>query len=203
MDWLSSDLYGTYREWMAVAEDERMYRVVADVSRAAELSAQRLGGMGDRWRHTQAVAARASSASPAVAPNDRDLLVAAAWLHDIGSSSTPPATGRTGCTQSNASILARTRVARSNVVWARARSGRDGLGLSRNTTRGGRGVLGPHRPVSGREPPSRPTATTNRNRVRDAQVTRPVRHASERLDKDRTVATPSLGPRRRQSTQRA
>src|SRR5664280_1371050 len=49
--------------------------------------------------------------------------------------------------------------------------------------RGGRGVLGPHRPVSGREPPSRPTATTNRNRVRDAQVTRPVRHASERLDK--------------------
>jgi hypothetical protein len=33
--------------------------------------------------------------------------------------------------------------------------------------------------------------------------TRPVRHASERLDKDRTVATPSLGPRRRQSTQRA
>jgi len=84
MDWLSSDLYGAYREWMAVAEDERMYRVVADVSRAAELSAQRLGGMGDRWRHTQAVAARASSASPAVAPNDRDLLVAAAWLHDIG-----------------------------------------------------------------------------------------------------------------------
>ncbi|HZL81057.1 MAG TPA: hypothetical protein VFC06_03840, partial [Demequina sp.] len=75
MDWLSSDLYGAYREWMAVAEDERMYRVVADVSRAAELSAQRLGGMGDRWRHTQAVAARASSASPAVAPNDRDLLV--------------------------------------------------------------------------------------------------------------------------------
>ena len=84
MDWLSSDLYGAYREWMAVAEDERMYRVVADVSRAAELSAQRLGGMGDRWRHTQAVAARASSASPAVAPNDRDLLVAAAWLNDIG-----------------------------------------------------------------------------------------------------------------------
>jgi len=49
--------------------------------------------------------------------------------------------------------------------------------------RGGRGVLRPHRSVWGREPPSRPTATTNRNRVRDAQVTRPVRHTSERLDK--------------------
>ena len=58
MDWLSSDLYGAYREWMAVAEGERMYRVVADVSRAAKLAEQRLGGMGDRWRHTQAVAAR-------------------------------------------------------------------------------------------------------------------------------------------------
>jgi HD superfamily phosphodiesterase len=69
---------------MAVAEDERMHRVVADVSRAAKLAEQRLSGMGDRWRHTQAVAARARSASPAVAPDDRDLLVAAAWLHDIG-----------------------------------------------------------------------------------------------------------------------
>jgi putative nucleotidyltransferase with HDIG domain len=69
---------------MAVAEGERTHRVVADVSRAAELSEQRLGGMGDRWRHTQAVATRAGSASPAVVPDDRDLLVAAAWLHDIG-----------------------------------------------------------------------------------------------------------------------
>jgi len=51
-----------YREWMAVAEDERTHRVVADVSRAAELAAQRLGVIGDRWRHTQAVAARATSA---------------------------------------------------------------------------------------------------------------------------------------------
>ena len=161
MDWLSSDLYGAYREWMAVAEDERMYRVVADVSRAAELSAQRLGGMGDRWRHTQAVAARASSASPAVAPNDRDLLVAAAWLHDIGSSSTPPATGRTGCTQSNASILARTRVARSNVVWARARSGRDGLGLSRNTLVVVAACSAHTGRCRGGSRPARPTATTN------------------------------------------
>jgi HD superfamily phosphodiesterase len=45
---------------------------------------QRLGGMCDRWRHTRTVAARASSAGPAVEPHDRDLLVAAGWLHDIG-----------------------------------------------------------------------------------------------------------------------
>jgi putative nucleotidyltransferase with HDIG domain len=69
---------------MAVAKDERTHRVAADESRAAELAEQRLDDMGDRWLHTQAVAARARSASPAVASDDRDLLVAAAWLHDIG-----------------------------------------------------------------------------------------------------------------------
>src|SRR5664280_353075 len=53
-------------------------------SAAAELARQRLGGMGNRWRHTQAVAARARSAGAAVEPHDRELLVAAGWLHDIG-----------------------------------------------------------------------------------------------------------------------
>lgn len=69
---------------MAVAENERMHRVAADVSRASELAEQRLSNMADRWRHTQAVAASARSAGPAVEPCDRDLLEAAAWLHDIG-----------------------------------------------------------------------------------------------------------------------
>ena len=61
-----------------------MPRVVVDVQAAAGLARQRLGGMGDRWRHTQAVAARARSAGAAVEPHDRELLVAAGWLHDIG-----------------------------------------------------------------------------------------------------------------------
>src|SRR5664280_1582715 len=96
MLWLTSGFdtaLGAYRQWMAVAEDERTHRVVADLSRAAELAEQRLGGMGDRWLHTQAVAARARSASPAVAPDDRDLLVAAGWLHDIGYADSVAETG--------------------------------------------------------------------------------------------------------------
>jgi putative nucleotidyltransferase with HDIG domain len=68
---------------MATAGGECAHQVV-DVAAAAVLAQQRLGGMGDRWRHTQAVAARARSTGPAVDPHDRDLLVAAGWLHDIG-----------------------------------------------------------------------------------------------------------------------
>ncbi|MFI9342362.1 HD domain-containing protein [Streptomyces sp. NPDC052773] len=51
---------------------------------AAELAESLLPPLGNRWLHTQAVAARAREASAAVSEADRDLLVAAAWLHDIG-----------------------------------------------------------------------------------------------------------------------
>ncbi|KOX39433.1 HD domain-containing protein [Streptomyces ardesiacus] len=51
---------------------------------AAELAKSLLPPLGNRWLHTRAVAARASEASAAVSEEDRDLLVAAAWLHDIG-----------------------------------------------------------------------------------------------------------------------
>jgi putative nucleotidyltransferase with HDIG domain len=51
---------------------------------AAELAESLLPQLGNRWLHTQAVAARAREASAAVSEADRDLLVAAAWLHDIG-----------------------------------------------------------------------------------------------------------------------
>ncbi|MFJ8582366.1 HD domain-containing protein [Micromonospora sp. NPDC093277] len=37
-----------------------------------------------RWSHVQAVGRRASELSVTVEPVERDLLVAAAWLHDIG-----------------------------------------------------------------------------------------------------------------------
>jgi putative nucleotidyltransferase with HDIG domain len=55
-----------------------------DLDHARELAAHLLGTMGDRWRHTIAVAARAAELAATVASTDRDLLVSAAWLHDIG-----------------------------------------------------------------------------------------------------------------------
>lgn len=51
---------------------------------AAELAESLLPSLGNRWLHTQAVAARATEASKAVPESQRDLLIAAAWLHDIG-----------------------------------------------------------------------------------------------------------------------
>jgi len=38
----------------------------------------------ERWRHTQGVATRAAELATTVAPEDRSVLIAAAWLHDIG-----------------------------------------------------------------------------------------------------------------------
>lgn len=40
--------------------------------------------LANRWRHVQAVAAQAVILRAAVPAKDHDLLVAAAWLHDIG-----------------------------------------------------------------------------------------------------------------------
>ncbi|MFB7288339.1 HD domain-containing protein [Actinacidiphila glaucinigra] len=51
---------------------------------AAELAESLLPPLGNRWLHTQAVAAPAREVSAAVPVDERDLLVAAAWLHDIG-----------------------------------------------------------------------------------------------------------------------
>ncbi|MEU2183397.1 HDIG domain-containing metalloprotein [Streptomyces thermolilacinus] len=51
---------------------------------AAALAESLLPPLGNRWLHTQAVAARAREAAAAVPEADRDPLVAAAWLHDIG-----------------------------------------------------------------------------------------------------------------------
>ena len=47
----------------------------------------------DRWRHVEAAAARAGEIQYTVAPEDRRLLLAAVWLHDIGYA---PALARTG-----------------------------------------------------------------------------------------------------------
>jgi hypothetical protein len=54
------------------------------VDHAAALAEQLLAGLDGRWRHTEAVAGRAARAAAAVPEADRPLLVAAAWLHDLG-----------------------------------------------------------------------------------------------------------------------
>jgi hypothetical protein len=54
------------------------------VDKAHDLAEELLGPVGSRWSHTQGVAARAASAAAAVDEQDRPILVAAAYLHDIG-----------------------------------------------------------------------------------------------------------------------
>ncbi|MVU77414.1 HD domain-containing protein [Nocardia sp. ET3-3] len=49
---------------------------------AAEIARVELEGLPRRWQHTQGVARQAERASRVV--DDPDLLVAAAWLHDVG-----------------------------------------------------------------------------------------------------------------------
>jgi putative nucleotidyltransferase with HDIG domain len=54
------------------------------IDHAAAIAGQLLPPLGNRWLHVQAVAERATEATVTVPEPDRDLLVAAAWLHDIG-----------------------------------------------------------------------------------------------------------------------
>lgn len=66
------------------------------VGQARELAEQLLATVDDdgrRWRHTQAVAERAAEGADAVAPEQVNLLLAAAWLHDVGYA---PAVAHTG-----------------------------------------------------------------------------------------------------------
>jgi len=64
-----------------------------EVARARELAARLLVGLPDRWAHTVAVAARAEDLTEVVDPDDRELLRAAAWLHDVGYSPNIAVTG--------------------------------------------------------------------------------------------------------------
>ncbi|MFD6073838.1 HD domain-containing protein, partial [Amycolatopsis lurida] len=59
---------------------------------ARQLAEQLVQPLGRRWQHVQAVARRASLVAAAVKESDRETLVAAAWLHDIGYA---PAIGHT------------------------------------------------------------------------------------------------------------
>jgi putative nucleotidyltransferase with HDIG domain len=54
------------------------------VAAARDLAWQAIGAIESRWLHTAAVARRADELLDTVPDEDRDVLVAAAWLHDIG-----------------------------------------------------------------------------------------------------------------------
>ncbi|MGV9362284.1 HD domain-containing protein [Amycolatopsis sp. NPDC003731] len=54
---------------------------VEDAARVAEGF---VAPLGRRWQHVQSVAARARTLSSAVSADESDVLVSAAWLHDIG-----------------------------------------------------------------------------------------------------------------------
>ncbi len=68
----------TFREPVRIGPDPRHN------AQSARRLAFELLGPGDRWRHSVGVAARAAEVASSVPAGDRDLLVAAAWLHDIG-----------------------------------------------------------------------------------------------------------------------
>ncbi len=63
------------------------------VRRARTLSKKLLRQTRERWQHTSGVAARAAELADTVDPVDRRLLLAAAWLHDIGYAPTLRKTG--------------------------------------------------------------------------------------------------------------
>jgi HD superfamily phosphodiesterase len=67
--------------------------VLVSPTAAVELAERFVAPLGRRWRHVQAVAARATDLATAVPEAERAQLVAAAWLHDIGYS---PEIGHTG-----------------------------------------------------------------------------------------------------------
>jgi HD domain len=64
-----------------------------DLGEARDVAWMFLHRDGRRWAHVEGVAARAEELRPAVPAEEGDLLVAAAWLHDIGYSPVLTETG--------------------------------------------------------------------------------------------------------------
>ncbi len=60
---------------------------------AASYAAGVVSPLGDRWRHVQGVARQAERVAAILPADDRDLLLAAAYLHDLGYA---PSLARTG-----------------------------------------------------------------------------------------------------------
>jgi len=67
--------------------------VVVDALSARRLAVGALQRTGSRLRHVRLVAQRAEQVCATLGPSDRELLVAAAWLHDIGYASAAAVTG--------------------------------------------------------------------------------------------------------------
>ncbi|MHB8508330.1 MAG: HD domain-containing protein [Candidatus Dormibacteria bacterium] len=65
-----------------------MEELLGSAAWALETAGSLLSDMGQRWIHVRAVAAKANQLAAAMAPDLADVLVAAAWLHDIGYSPT-------------------------------------------------------------------------------------------------------------------
>ncbi len=51
---------------------------------AARHAEELLAPLGDRWAHVRGVARQAAQVSVVLPPSERDVLVAAAYLHDLG-----------------------------------------------------------------------------------------------------------------------
>jgi hypothetical protein len=60
---------------------------------AARHAGELLSPLGDRWRHVQGVARRARRVAAVVPAEDRDVLLAAAYLHDLGYAPSLASTG--------------------------------------------------------------------------------------------------------------
>ena len=83
------------------------------VDEARWLAARLLCGSGTRWEHARAVASRAALAASVLSPDERPLLVAAAWVHDIGYA---PAVRRTGFHPLDGALYLRDRGWPSTIV---------------------------------------------------------------------------------------
>lgn len=68
-------------------------RIGSRVQAASTLVEALIAPLGDRWRHTCMVARRAAALAVHLPKADRDLAVAAAWLHDVGYAPTLRDTG--------------------------------------------------------------------------------------------------------------
>jgi putative nucleotidyltransferase with HDIG domain len=74
----------SYLQTVKTDQIDRRLQTPQIVAVAARLTRHILDAVPDRLTHSQAVAGRAEFFTLTVAPEDADLLVAAAWLHDIG-----------------------------------------------------------------------------------------------------------------------
>ena len=83
------------------------------VDEARWLAARLLCGSGTRWEHARSVASRAALAAAVLGPDERPLLVAAAWVHDIGYA---PAVRRTGFHPLDGALYLRERDWPSTIV---------------------------------------------------------------------------------------